>query len=70
MSLVALGLAIGLGLGVLLTRFIRSELLGDPERSVHHGGGGRHSHGNGIAASLLPAIRASRTDPMVAIRYD
>ena len=71
MWLIALGLAIGLGLGMALTRFIRSELFGvtpnDPSTIVVAAG---ILIATGIAASLWPAIRASRTDPMIAIRYE
>ena len=71
MSLVVLGVAIGLGLGMVLTRFIRSELFGvnptDPSTIAVAAG---TLIATGIAASLVPAIRASRTDPMIAIRYE
>jgi predicted permease len=71
LSLIALGLAIGLGLGVALARLIRSELFGvtptDPSTIV---AAVAILLGTGIAASLTPAIRASRTDPMIAIRYE
>jgi predicted permease len=69
MWLIAVGLAVGLGLGMALTRFIRSELFGvtpnDPSTIAVAAG---ILIATGIAASLWPAIRASRTDPMIAIR--
>jgi predicted permease len=69
--LVALGLAIGLSLGMLLTRLIRNELFGvtpnDPTTIVVVAG---ILSATGIAASLWPAIRASRTDPLIAIRHE
>jgi putative ABC transport system permease protein len=69
--LVALGLAIGLSLGMLLTRLIRNELFGvtpnDPTTIVVVAG---ILMATGIAASLWPAIRASRTDPLIAIRHE
>lgn len=71
LSLVALGLAIGLGLGMVLTRFIRGELFGvapdDPSTIAVAAG---ILIATGMAASLWPAIRASRTDPMLAIRHE
>jgi ABC-type antimicrobial peptide transport system permease subunit len=71
MSLIALGLAIGLGLGMLLTPLIGSELFGvspnDPSTAAVTISALLVT---GMAASLWPAIRASRTDPLIAIRYE
>lgn len=71
MLLVALGLLAGLGLGMLLTRFIRSELSGvEPNDPATMAAAAGIIVVTGIAASLRPAIRASRTDPMVALRSE
>jgi predicted permease len=71
MLLVAVGLAMGLSLAVLLTRFLRSEVFGvslsDPSTVAVAAG---MLIVTGIATSLAPAIRASRTDPMIAIRSE
>jgi predicted permease len=69
LSLVALGLLAGLGLGMLLTRFIRSELSGvEPNDPATMAAAAALLIVTGVAASLRPALRASRTDPMTALR--
>lgn len=71
MSLIALGLAAGLGLGTLLSRFIGAELFGvAPTDRATFAVAAAVLITAGTAASLVPAIRASRTDPMIALRYD
>jgi len=71
LSLIALGLAVGLGLGLLLSRFIRSELFGvAPNDPATFAVAAAVLIAVGSAASLVPAIRASRTDPMIALRYE
>jgi predicted permease len=71
LSLVAVGLLVGLGLGMLLTRFIRSELSGvEPNDPATMAAAAGIIVMTGIAASLRPAIRASRVDPMVALRSE
>ena len=71
LALVALGLVAGLGLGIVLTRFIRSELSGvEPNDPATMAAAVGIILVTGIAASLRPAIRASRTDPMVALRSE
>lgn len=71
LSLVALGLVTGLGLGMLLTRFLRSELFGvTPDDPATFAVAAIVLVAAGTAASLFPAIRASRTDPMVALRHE
>ena len=55
-TLVGAGLALGLGLSVLLGHFIRS---------------GRAGVGaGGVAASLVPALRAASIEPMQALREE
>jgi len=71
LSLNAQGLAIGLGLGVLLTRYLRSELFGvTPNDPWTIAAAAVILIATGTAASLRPAIRASRIDPMRAIRQE
>jgi predicted permease len=71
LSLIALGLLAGLGLGLLLTRFIRSELAGvEPNDPTTIAAAAALIVVTGAAASLRPAIRASRTDPLVALRSE
>ena len=71
LSLVALGLLAGLGLGTLLGRFIRGELYGvtptDPATFVT---AACVLVVTSAAACLVPAVRGSRTDPMSALRED
>ncbi len=69
--LVALGLAVGVSLGTWLSRFIRTDLFGVmPTDPVTFAVTAAVLLTAGTAASLLPAIRASRTDPMIALRYE
>ena len=66
-----LGLLVGLGLGMLLTRFIRSELSGvEPNDPATMAAAAGLVIAVGVAASLRPAIRASRTDPLTALRSE
>jgi putative ABC transport system permease protein len=71
LSLVAVGLLAGLGLGMLLTRFIGSELAGvEPNDPATMAAAAGILVVTGLVASLRPALRASRTDPMRALRAD
>jgi ABC-type antimicrobial peptide transport system permease subunit len=71
LSLVGLGLLAGLALGALLGRFLRGELYGvastDPASFV---AAACVLAVTSAAACLVPAVRASRTDPMSALRED
>ena len=71
MKLVAIGLAFGLAGAWFLTRLIESLLYGitavDPATFA---GAGLLFLAIGVAACYLPAQRASRVDPLVALRYE
>jgi predicted permease len=69
MLLVGAGLVIGLALAVAATRLLASFLYGiSPTDAVTFGGVLFLLSGAALAASWLPARRASRVDPMVALR--
>jgi len=71
LGLISLGLAVGLGGGVFLTRFIRSQLFGiTPSDPATFASAAGVLIAVALAASLLPARRASRIDPIVALRYE
>ena len=67
----AVGAAVGLALAFLATRPLGSMLYGvsvsDP---LTFGGVALLLVGVGIAATLIPALRASRLDPVKALRYE
>jgi ABC-type antimicrobial peptide transport system permease subunit len=70
-ALTAVGIVLGLGAGYAVTGLIRSMLFGlephDPETFV---GAAVVLAAVAAAAGYLPARRASRVDPMVALRQD
>jgi putative ABC transport system permease protein len=71
MSLALVGIAIGVGAALLLTRLIQSQLFGVPASdpttfiavAILLGG-------TALAANLVPALRAMRTDPAVVLREE
>ncbi|MEJ7617876.1 MAG: FtsX-like permease family protein [Pyrinomonadaceae bacterium] len=71
MTLVALGIALGLLASLAATRLLASFLYGvsttDP---ATFGGIAAILAAVALAASLIPARRASRVDPLVALRYE
>jgi putative ABC transport system permease protein len=71
LKLTLTGVAIGMGASLALTRFMRSQLLGvsatDP---VTFGGVASLLIAVAVAACFIPAQRAMRVDPMVALRYE
>ena len=70
-GLAAVGVAVGLYTAFLLSRSLRSMLFGvtsaDP---LTYASVGVVLFGVAVIASLVPAIRATRTDPMNAIRHE
>jgi predicted permease len=71
LKLTLTGVVIGVGVSLALTRFMRSQLLGvsanDP---VTFGGVAILLVVVAVAACFIPAQRAMRVDPMVALRYE
>jgi predicted permease len=69
--LTVIGIGIGLAAGVVVSLVVRSLLFGisalDP---VTFGGGAALFVGVALAASLGPALRATRVDPIVALRAE
>ena len=71
MMLVALGMAFGVFLSSVLSRFVGTLLFGvTPRDAVAFIGAAGVMTIIATVATLLPAIRAARTDPLVALRYE
>jgi len=71
LGLVGLGLALGVAVAIAASRFIESMLFGltaaDPLTYASAAG---VVLAVALAASLLPAFRAARVDPMTALRVE
>jgi predicted permease len=71
LRLTLMGLAIGFALSFAATRFLSSLLFGvSPLDPVTFGGITLLLGITAAVACIVPAVRATRTDPMVAIRHD
>ena len=71
LTLLAAGVAIGLPLAILVTRFVSSMLFGlSPQDPVSIGVGLTALTVATVAAAYLPARRAAAIDPVVALRED
>jgi predicted permease len=69
-SLVVIGVAVGLGLSALASRGLSSLLFGlSPVDPAAFGGASALLVFVSVAAGYLPARRASRLDPMIALRH-
>jgi len=69
MGLAAIGVAMGLGLSTLLTRFIATLLYGvQPIDALTFAGVSMVLLSVALAASMAPAYRAAKTDPMNTLR--
>jgi predicted permease len=69
--LIAVGVAIGVAGSYALTRFVESMLFGvRPHDAVTYLAAVALLAGVSVAASLIPARRGSKVDPMVALRYE
>jgi ABC-type antimicrobial peptide transport system permease subunit len=68
---VTLGTAVGLGASLLLTRFIAAYLWGvQPNDAMTFVAIGSLLAATGIAASLVPALRAARVDPLTVLKHE
>jgi putative ABC transport system permease protein len=66
-----IGLAIGLALALAVSRFVALLMFGvEPRDPVVFTAVVLTIVIVGIMASLIPALRATRVDPMVALRYE
>lgn len=66
-----LGVALGLAGALALTRFVESLLFGvTPTDPISFAGGASLMIGVAFLAVLIPALRASRMDPVSALRYE
>ena len=71
LKLALLGIALGIGGGFLVAKMIASLLFGvSPTDIPTFAGVGAALCGVALAASYIPALRATRVDPMVALRYE
>ena len=71
MRLTGVGLAIGLALALLVGQGLRTQLYGiSPRDPLTFAGVGLLLAVVALVASALPARRAARVDPMVALRYE
>jgi putative ABC transport system permease protein len=69
--LTLLGLASGLGLALLSSRILASLLFGvGPSDPLTYGGVALVLFTVGLAACALPALRATRLDPLVVLRHE
>jgi ABC-type antimicrobial peptide transport system permease subunit len=70
-ALALLGLALGLASAIFLSRLLTRFLYGiTPDDPVTYGVAGGLLLGVALAACSIPAWRAARVDPMVALRYE
>jgi predicted permease len=71
LALLGVGLALGLTAGLAASRVIESMLFGlSPADPLTFGAVAAILFGVGLLASLLPALRAARVDPMTALRAE
>ncbi len=68
---IASGLVVGVGLAFLLSRGLTSVLFQvNTNNALMYGGVSAALALSGFVAILIPSLRATRVDPLAALRYD
>ena len=70
MQMVAIGLIIGVAVSIATNRLLQSELWGTPTDPMTFAAGMLVTLAIGAIACLVPARRAVRVEPMVALRHE
>jgi predicted permease len=71
LTLIGVGVLIGVGAALVLTRYVQTQLFGlTPNDPVTMAAAVALLIGVAMAAGYLPALRASRVDPIRALRYE
>jgi ABC-type antimicrobial peptide transport system permease subunit len=69
--LAAIGVGVGLPIAMLLTKYVRSQLFGlEPNDPITLAIATTVMAGVALLAGYIPAERAARVDPIVALRYE
>ena len=69
--LAAIGVGVGLPIAMLLTKYVRTQLFGlEPNDPITLAIATTVMAGVALLAGYIPAERAARVDPMVALRYE
>ena len=70
-TMVGVGVAVGVPLSIALSRIVETQLFGlSPQDPIALAVAAIVLAGVALAAGYLPARRATRVDPMLALRYE